>query len=107
MPDSDAVSAASSDASKQAMQGVEASNTELRRAAKEGVRATRELQALKRELVFRKADVEPDASPLTRLFISQYDGPQDVDSVREAWQEVAPVAPVAAVELDAYGEPAA
>lgn len=67
---------------------------QLRRQAREGAKARKEADALRRELAYVRAGVDED-NPLGKMFRSSYDGPDDPEAMAAAWAEVAPApAPV-------------
>lgn len=63
---------------------------ELRDAADRGREAAREAEELRRENAMLRAGVPTD-TPLGAMFARAYDGKLDVDAVKAAWAEVAPV----------------
>lgn len=62
---------------------------DLREAADRGNKATKEADALRKELAFTKAGIDTD-TPLGKMFARSYDGDLDVAKVKESWAEIAP-----------------
>lgn len=77
---------------------------DLRRAAKDGSKAKREADALKRELALTKAGIDTD-SAIGKLFAKGYEGELTADAVKTAWAEVNPAAAPEPVSEDTVTDP--
>lgn len=76
---------------------------DLRRAAEEGRKATREAELARKELLFVKAGVDTD-SKLGQLLFKSYDGELTVDAIKAEASELGAVASPAAPKAPVVGD---